>query len=135
MALRADDALGASREAVTDPPLPAYVAAFDAIAADPRSLLVVAEQAGSVVGKLQLTAIPGLSDQGAELALIKAVRVAASLRSQGLGTLLMDWAMDEAHRRGCRKVELMTHLSRTTAQRFYERLGFVKSHVGMRRAL
>ncbi|MDU6836230.1 MAG: GNAT family N-acetyltransferase, partial [Bradyrhizobium sp.] len=33
--------------------------------------------------------------------------------------------------RGCNLVELMTHQSRTDAQRFYERLGFAKSHFGM----
>jgi ribosomal protein S18 acetylase RimI-like enzyme len=43
--------------------------------------------------------------------------------------------MDEARRRGCRNVELFTHNSRTDAQRFYERLGFARSHAGMRRAL
>ena len=134
MALLADDKLGAGREVVADPPLPAYFAAFDAIAADARHLLVVAEDGGGgLVGTLQLTIIPGLSDQGADLALIKAVRVAAGLRSQGLGTILMDWALAEARRRGCSKVELMTHQSRTAAQRFYERLGFAKTHVGMKR--
>jgi GNAT superfamily N-acetyltransferase len=82
-----------------------------------------------------LTFIPGLSNQGAELALIEAVRVDSDLRRQGLGQVMISWALDEARRRGCRFVELFTHASRTDAQRFYERLGFEKSHTGMRRAL
>jgi GNAT superfamily N-acetyltransferase len=136
VALLADDALGASREVVADPPLPGYFAAFEAVAADPRNLLVVGEdEAGRVVATLQMTFIPGLSNRGAELALIEAVRVDSALRGAGLGGELIGWALDEARRRGCRFVELFTHASRTDAQRFYERLGFEKSHAGMRRRL
>jgi GNAT superfamily N-acetyltransferase len=134
--LLADDALGAARETPSDPPSAAYLAAFDAISADARNLLVVGEDpAGTVVATLQLTVIPGLSNQGADLALIEAVRVASSLRGQGHGGMMIEWAMDEARRRGCRHIELMSHASRTDAQRFYERLGFARSHVGLKRAL
>lgn len=136
VALLADDGLGAGREAVSDPPAPAYLDAFDRIAAHPRALLVLAEDAsGHAVGTLQLSFIAGLSNQGAELALVSAVRIASGLRGQGLGEVLMQWAMDEARRRGCQQMELLSHASRADAHRFYERLGFVKSHVGMKRAL
>ena len=136
VALLADDGLGADREQVSDPPAGGYLAAFEQIAANPRTLLAVAEtDAGEVVGTLQLTFIPGLSNQGAELALVSAVRVSSALRGQGLGETMMAWAMEEARRRGCRHMELFTHLSRVAAQRFYERLGFARSHAGMRREL
>src|SRR5438105_4161845 len=86
VALLADDALGAAREFVSDPPAPGYLAAFEAIAANPRDLLAVAEDAdGVVVGTLQLTVLAGLSDQGADQALLRAVRVASHLRGQGVG--------------------------------------------------
>jgi len=134
--LLADDHLGVGREQVSDPPLPAYFEAFERVAADPRSLLIVAEDPGGrVVGTLQMNFIPGLSNRGAELALVEAVRVDSALRGQGLGEQLMAWAMDEARRRGCAHIELFTHASRTDAQRFYERLGFPRSHVGMKRPL
>jgi GNAT superfamily N-acetyltransferase len=134
--LLADDHLGAARERVTDPPLPAYFEAFERVAADPRNLLMVAEDSsGSIVGTLQMTFIPGLSNQGAELALVEAVRVSSSLRGRGVGEQMMAWAMDEARRRGCANIELFTHASRTDAQRFYERLGFPRSHVGMKQSL
>ena len=134
--LLADDGLGAGREVVTDPPGAAYFEAFEKLAASPRSLLAVAEdEAGRIVGTLQLTFIPGLSNQGAELALVSAVRVDSSLRGQGLGEQMMTWAMDEARRRGCASMELLSHASRDGAHRFYERLGFPKSHVGMKRSL
>ncbi|HEY0435654.1 MAG TPA: hypothetical protein VGC92_03390, partial [Phenylobacterium sp.] len=78
--LLADDELGAGRETLADPPLPAYFAAFERVAADPRNILMVAEDAaGAVVGTLQMTFIPGLSNRGAELALVEAVRVASRL--------------------------------------------------------
>jgi len=134
--LLADDALGAGREVLGDPPAPGYFEAFERVASDSRNFLTVAEDAsGRVVGTLQMTFIPGLSNQGAELALVEAVRVDSSLRGQGVGEAMMRWAMEEARRRGCRHMELFTHLSRTDAQRFYERLGFARSHAGMRRAL
>ena len=37
----------------------------------------------------------------------------------------------EARGKGCKLVELLTHHTRVDAQRFYERLGFARSHVGM----
>jgi GNAT superfamily N-acetyltransferase len=136
VALLADDELGAARERLCDPPPPAYFEAFDQIAANPRAMLAVAQDARSaIVGTLQLTFIAGLSNLGAELALVSAVRVDSALRGRGLGETMMLWAMDEARRRGCRNIELFTHLSRVDAQRFYERLGFARTHAGMRRTL
>jgi GNAT superfamily N-acetyltransferase len=134
--LLADDHLGADREVISDPPLAAYYAAFARIAADPGALLVVGEDAaGEVIATLQLTIIPGLSNQGADLALVEAVRVDSRLRGGGHGKALMAWAMEEARRRGCRAMELLTHNSRAEAHRFYDQLGFVRSHLGMKRAL
>lgn len=136
VALLADDAMGGARERLSDPPADSYVRAFDRIDAEPRVLLAVAEdEAGAVVGTLQLSFIPGLSNQGGELALLSAVRIAGARRGQGLGGEMMAWALDEARRRGCGIIELLTHNSRVDAQRFYERLGFTPSHVGMRRRL
>jgi ribosomal protein S18 acetylase RimI-like enzyme len=43
--------------------------------------------------------------------------------------------MARAERAGCALVQLTTDVTRTEAQRFYERLGFVASHIGMKRAL
>jgi len=134
VALLADDHLGKDREEPAA--MDAYLAAFERVAADPRNLLCVAEDgAGRVVGTFQMTLIPGLSNRGAELALIEAVRIASDRRGEGLGEAMIGWAMDEARRRGASAIELFTHNSRADAQRFYERLGFARSHVGMRRGL
>jgi 8-oxo-dGTP pyrophosphatase MutT (NUDIX family)/ribosomal protein S18 acetylase RimI-like enzyme len=133
VALLADDRLGAAREDAAD--LSGYLAAFERIDADPAHLLVVADDGREVVGTLQLTVIPGLSRRGALRAQVEAVRVAGSQRGRGLGQALLLWAVEEARARGCSVVQLTTDKSRTDARRFYERLGFVSSHEGMKLTL
>ncbi|WP_315757329.1 MULTISPECIES: GNAT family N-acetyltransferase [unclassified Bradyrhizobium] len=131
VAMLADDHLGRARERVEQPLPQSYYDAFEAIVRDANITLVVAVEAGRVVGCLQLCILPGLSSQGASRALIEDVRVATDRRSRGIGEQLLQWAIAEARSRRCNLVELMTHQSRTDAQRFYERLGFAKSHFGM----
>ncbi|MFC7305976.1 GNAT family N-acetyltransferase [Streptomyces monticola] len=126
----ADDTLGAQRESPGD--LTPYEAAFARLAEDPHQHLVVAEREGRVVGTLQLTVIPGLSLQGSTRALIEAVRIHADERGSGLGTRLIEWAIDESRRLDCQLVQLTSNAGRTDAHRFYERLGFTASHVGFK---
>jgi len=76
--------------------------------------------------------IPSLSRRGALRAQVEAVRVARSQRGRGLGQALLRWAVEEARSRGCSLLQLTTDKQRTDAQRFYERLGFVASHEGMK---
>jgi ribosomal protein S18 acetylase RimI-like enzyme len=131
VAMLADDALGRARERIEAPLPDSYFHAFAKLDADPNIKLVVAEEAGIVVGCLQLCILPGLSSQGASRALIEDVRVDSGRRSRGIGEQLVRWAVDEARAQGCKLVELLTHNTRVDAQRFYERLGFSRSHVGM----
>ena len=131
VAMLADDPLGSGRERLEDPLPPSYYTAFETLDRDPNIQLVVAEEQGAVVGCLQLCILPGLSSQGASRALIEDVRVASRRRSQGIGEQLVQWAVAEARAKGCKLVELLTHSTRVDAQRFYARLGFSASHVGM----
>jgi ribosomal protein S18 acetylase RimI-like enzyme len=132
VAMLADDSLGAARERIEGPLPQSYFTAFEALQHDPNILLAVAEDGeGAVVGCLQLCILPGLSSQGASRGLIEDVRVASHCRSRGIGEQMVQWALAEARARGCRLVELLTHHTRADAQRFYERLGFARSHVGM----
>lgn len=130
--LLADDALGEQREAAREPLPDAYTTAFDAIDSDPRNELIVAEDAGVVVGVLQLTFIPGLTHMGGERAQIEGVRVASSHRSMGVGRMLFEWSIERVRQRRCRMVQLTTDKRRPDAHRFYESLGFVASHEGMK---
>jgi len=136
VALLAADQLGVTRDGVRDESdLAAYEEAFRAIDADPAHLLLVAESGGEVIGTMQLSFLPGLARRGALRAQIEAVRVASGARGSGLGAAMMTWAIEEARRRGCALVQLTSDKSRTDAHRFYERLGFVASHEGMKLAL
>ena len=132
VAMLADDPLGSARERLEEPLPASYFEAFERVDRDGGLALVVAEDGeGNVVGCLQLCILPGLSSQGACRALIEDVRVASHCRSRGIGEQLVRWAVAEARARACRLVELLTHRSRVDAQRFYARLGFAPSHVGM----
>ncbi|MFI6702258.1 GNAT family N-acetyltransferase [Streptomyces sp. NPDC050509] len=130
VALLADDALGAQRESPDD--LTPYTAAFERLAADPNQHLAVAVRDHRVVGTLQLTIVPGLSRRGATRSLVEAVRVHSDERGSGLGTQLIEWAIDASRREGCQLVQLTSDTTRTDAHRFYERLGFTASHVGFK---
>lgn len=128
----AEDELGAQRERFEMPLPQAYYAAFETIDGDPNQELVVAEVDGEVVGTLQLMFLPSLSYQGGTRAQVESVRVARRMRAQGIGAEMMKWTIERARQRGCRLMQLTSHKSRTDAHRFYEKLGFTKSHIGMK---
>jgi GNAT superfamily N-acetyltransferase len=132
VAMLADDDLGRSREEAATVLPPSYLAAFEAIEVDPNQELVVVELDGVPVGTLQLTYIPYLTYRGGWRAQIEAVRVASHLRGSGLGHALFTWAIERARQRGCHLLQLTTDKRRPDARRFYEDLGFVASHEGMK---
>ncbi|GGR91209.1 GNAT family N-acetyltransferase [Streptomyces nojiriensis] len=134
-------ALLADEDSVVDPAQvvigEAHERAFAAIEADPRNeMLVLTDGAGGtgegVLGCLQLTYIPGLGQNGQERALVEAVRIRADRRGSGLGAELMRLAAERARERGCGLVQLTSSKRRTAAHRFYERLGFARSHEGFK---
>ncbi|WP_405554424.1 GNAT family N-acetyltransferase [Streptomyces sp. NBC_01171] len=133
VAMLADDPLGAQRESPAD--LAPYLAAFERLDIDPNQHLVVAVRDGRVIGTLQLTIIPGLSRKGATRSLIEAVRIHADERGSGLGSELIQWAVDTSRRLGCHLVQLTSDKTRPDAHRFYERLGFTASHEGFKLSL
>lgn len=130
VAMLADDPLGAQRESPDD--LTPYRAALTRLEADPNQHVVVAVREDRVVGTLQLTIIPGLSRRGATRALVEAVRIHADERGSGLGSLLIQWAIDTSRQLGCTMVQLTSDKTRADAHRFYERLGFAASHEGFK---
>jgi ribosomal protein S18 acetylase RimI-like enzyme len=76
--------------------------------------------------------LPSVSFQGGLRAQVESVRVDTLFQSQGIGSEMMKWAMERAKQRGAHVVQLTTHKSRLDAHRFYERLGFKGSHLGMK---
>lgn len=133
--LLAQDDLGASREDASLPIAEAYEKAFAAIDADPNQLLAVATDNGIVIGTLQVTIIPNISRMGALRGQIEGVRVAASHQGQGVGKQAFEWTFDYCRSRGCVLVQLTTDTSRSAAHQFYEKLGFVATHIGFKKVL
>ncbi|GGP39809.1 GNAT family acetyltransferase [Streptomyces sindenensis] len=133
VAMLADDPLGAQRESPDD--LTPYQEAFRRLADDPNQHVVVAVRRDRVVGTLQLTIIPGLSRRGSTRSIVEGVRIHGDERGSGLGTQLIQWAVDESRRQNCQLVQLTSDVTREDAHRFYERLGFTASHVGFKLAL
>ncbi len=130
--LLADDPLGATREQYADPLPDAYHTAFAAMESQTGNVLLVAIVDGEVVGCLQLTVIPGISRLGASRAQIEGVRVAATHRGARIGEALVADAIERAKDANCALVQLTTDNTRADAKRFYERLGFEATHVGMK---
>ncbi|ULR51898.1 GNAT family N-acetyltransferase [Streptomyces deccanensis] len=130
VAMLADDPLGAQRESPDD--LAPYLTALERLRGDPHQHVVVAVRQGRVVGTLQLTIVPGLSRRGSTRAIIEGVRVHDEERGSGLGSRLIEWAIESSRAQGCQLVQLTSDATRTEAHRFYERLGFEASHVGFK---
>ncbi len=135
IALLRDDVFGAARNPEHEAASPAYDSAWAEILADPNNSYIVADQGGIIVGCYQLTFIRGLSHAGGLRGQIESVRIAADRRGGGLGSAMMQDAIERARQRGARLVQLTTDTRRAHTRRFYERLGFVASHHGMKLAL
>lgn len=131
----ADDPLGAGREDSSANLNGKYIEAFCAISDDSNNELLVAEIDQQLAGMLQLTYIPYLTHTGSWRCLIEGVRVHSGFRGQGLGRNFLDWAMRRAKQKGVSVVQLTTDKRRPDAIRFYESMGFVASHQGMKKYL
>ncbi|MHA6693605.1 GNAT family N-acetyltransferase [Homoserinimonas sp. A520] len=131
VSLLVEDTRRAAIETIAPESRDAYLQGFRRVDADAAQLLVVAtDDAEGVVAIMQLSFIPGLSRAGSTRLQIEAVRVRSDHRSNGLGGAMMHWAIAEGKRRNVGLVQLTSDSSRTDAHRFYDRLGFVASHVG-----
>jgi len=132
VAMLADDALGKTRENYTQPLPSSYYEAFDLIDQDPQQELMVLEYHQEVIGTLQLSFIPYLTYQGGTRAQIEAVRIRKDQRSKGFGEVMFRWAIQRAQARKAHVLQLTTDKKRPEAAQFYESLGFVASHEGMK---
>jgi GNAT superfamily N-acetyltransferase len=129
----ANDQLGKSRENFADPLSEKYYEAFRNIDRDRnQELIVVENDAAEIIGTLQLSFIQYLTYQGGIRAQIEAVRVKENQRGNGIGERMFRWAIDRARERGAHLLQLTTDKQRPDAIRFYEKLGFVSSHEGMK---
>jgi GNAT superfamily N-acetyltransferase len=84
----------------------------------------LAEEDGRAVGYLKLG--PGsLPHVGPEPAIeLKQLYLLRPWQGRGAAAALMDWALDEARRRGAEAIYLSVFIDNHRARRFYERYGF-----------
>lgn len=127
-----EDAVRVTEDKPDEPFHPRYVAALRELEADPNQMMMVAVLDSEVVGTIQLTFIPGIAALGMKRCLVEAVHISPAHRSKGLGTQMIQWAIEQARERGCGMVQLTSNKKRLDAHRFYERLGFLKSHEGFK---
>jgi GNAT superfamily N-acetyltransferase len=85
-----------------------------------------------VVATAQLSWLRRLTYVGGLFCVVESVRVRSDLRSRGYGADLMREVERIARERGAARIELTTNAHRERAHTFYERLGYVPSHVGMK---
>ncbi|UVF17902.1 GNAT family N-acetyltransferase [Microvirga terrae] len=131
--LHEEDELGSHGDVWSPETRPAYEAAFAAIQQSPDNRLFVALDGDEVVGTFQLTFIPSLTGRGALRVKVESVKVKAARRSGGIGARMMAFAEDHARTYGAAAMELTSNKTRTDAHRFYERIGFVRSHEGFKK--
>ncbi|RYE53940.1 MAG: GNAT family N-acetyltransferase [Rhizobiaceae bacterium] len=130
--LLTEDAVRVTDDNPDEPFHPRYVAALRELGTDPNQMMMVAVLDGDTVGTLQLTFIPGIAGLGTKRCLVEAVHITPAHRSKGLGSQMIQWAITQARERGCGMVQLTSNKKRLDAHRFYERLGFLKSHEGFK---
>ena len=129
----ADDPLGKQREDFRIPLPQSYSTAFQQIDQDPnQELMVFLDAEANIAGMFQLSFLPYLTYRGGTRAQMEGVRIRKDLRGQGLGTQVFNWAIQRAKERGAHVLQLTTDKKRPDALRFYEKLGFVASHEGMK---
>ena len=135
VALFAQDQVGGHGDTVDPAAMPDYHAAFARIEADPAATLHVAELDGQVVGTFQTTVGTTMTGRGRIAMTIEAVQTRGDLRGRGIGEAMMRFAIGLAREEGCRLVQLSSNATRADAHRFYERIGFARSHVAFKMKL
>jgi GNAT superfamily N-acetyltransferase len=108
-----------------------YRAALRDIAGGDGAVLV-ADRSGDVVGVCQLIVFRHLQAHGGLCAEVESMHVHPDHRNGGVGAALVGEAVARARGLGCYRVQLTSNTARPDAHRFYERLGFVPSHVGFK---
>jgi len=135
ISLFADDLLGGHGDTTDSSALPLYDSAFAAIEASPNDLLFVGVLKDEVVATAQVTFITSLTGRGTKRMVIEAVQTRADMRGKGIGAKLIQHCLDVARERDIALVQLTSNAKRQDAHRFYERLGFEKSHAGFKMRL
>jgi GNAT superfamily N-acetyltransferase len=129
--LTQEGSVSAKNDLVVSRSMPSqYIKAFQKISQNEDHFLMVYEVDGTVAGTFHVVYLTYLAGNGREDCQVESVYVDQSFRSQGIGSRMMTWVINEAKLRNCRRVQLTSNKLRKKAHRFYERLGFLMSHEG-----
>jgi len=127
-----EDDLGATREALADPLPQSYYKAFQEIRSDKNQTVFVLEDKENIIATYHLTFMPSLSFKGSKRLNIENFHVDKRFQNQGIGTWMITQAIAMGKEKGCGFIQLTTNKKRTQAKTFYEKLGFIPSHEGMK---
>lgn len=64
---------------------------------------------------------------GSKVAILEDMVVLPMYRGEGIGSQLIDYAISEAKKEGCKRITLLNDIENTKAQSFYQKKGFIKS--------
>ena len=125
-----EDELGQSRESYLD--MQPYIKAFEQIDADPGQFLMIVLLDDEIVGTCHLTIMPSMTNKGIIRMQIEAVRIADKHRGNKIGEWMINEAIAYGRDKGASLIQLMTNKKRDKAKKFYEKLGFLATHEGMK---
>jgi GNAT superfamily N-acetyltransferase len=114
------------------PPIDTATRLFQRFKDYPDYALYVAEQAGEVVGSFALLVMHNLAHLGAPSGIVEDVVVTPHLHGHGVGTAMMQFAMELCRDKGCYKLVLSSNAKRESAHAFYDALGFARHGVSFR---
>ena len=126
------DKLGKTREKTDAESLKKYTTAFDKISTDENQFLAVLESEQKIIGTCHLTIMPSLTYVGSDRLAIEAVRIDDDYLNQGLGSWMIEQAIEFGKNRGIKIFQLTSNKKRQRAINFYKKLGFEETHEGMK---
>jgi len=90
----------------------------------PNAFMLVAEEAGEIVGFIRVEVVDRLFYKPRLKAVITDLYVAPRARGRRIGALLLEKAAEEARKRGARMMTAVYPMNNEIARRFYAGLGF-----------
>ena len=122
----------ATESDIPTPSAEEYRRVFKEMNSLPNYELIVAEEAGEVIGSTVLAILPGMAHGVSPFAVIEYVVVDEKHRGKGVGKTMMEYCISRAREAGCYKIMLTSDKRRTEAHEFYKSLGFEASAHGFR---